>query len=183
MNLQDKVRDTIKSAISAGEFLTLKEIAARSSCSIRTAHTVRTFLVASGEIPPRLSPRHGGRPKKSRPLDIPTPPLGGLFDMEGLSTEQQRSILSQLIVSSPNDAIKVAAQNALTRLDSISGSSVNLGPGAPLSESDRVNRLSTLMSACGLVTVRTALKLSFPKSFARYDEALTGEENEDPPGA
>ncbi len=83
-----------------------------------------------------------------------------------LTADQQRAVLSELILHTPNPAIKVSAQNALTRLDSQSGASMVLGPGVPLTEDGRVDRLSLLLVACGLPTIRRALAKAFPNAKA-----------------
>lgn len=72
-------------------------------------------------------------------------------------------MLSQLIIHSPDHNVKVAAQNALTRLDAQAGASIGVGPGIPLTEDDRVGRLVRLFHACGWITVRRAVKEAFDK--------------------
>lgn len=164
----EEIRTWIVAEHDSGHLVTLKEIATRWACSMRTAFTIRNGLVTAG-ILPQGEIRSGGR--GGRPPNAPPSEPQKL----SLSVDEQRSLLSQLIVGSPSHAIKVAAQNALTRLDAQAGTSMSFGPGAPLTEPARVERLTLLLKACGLVTVRSAMKRAFPKSYARYEVALVEE--------
>jgi hypothetical protein len=178
---REDLRQLILTEAAAGHIMTLSEIAARGSISIRTAHTLRSALVKEGLIPSG-SIRRGGRREKNPP----PPPSGDsprsiedILASPSLTTDQQRSLLSHIILTSAVEANRVAAQNALTRLDAQAGATTRVGPGAPKSEEQRIARLSLLMRACGLVTVRAALRISFPKAFAKYDAMLRTEEEPD----
>lgn len=180
--LRQRILDHL--ATPAGESQTLAEIAQKFTISIWAAHKLRKFSLAH---PPEkrpgatsdlynvsTSPEPGGQlfttgdellaAASSNPkLFIDRVLSGGATT---LSTDQQRAALSELILHTPNPSIKVAAQNALTRLDAQAGGTVALGPGAPLTEIARADRLALLMQACGLITVRTALKIAFPRARA-----------------
>ena len=176
--MQQEIKDAIYAAYEAGHLMTLKEITQKFGCSIRTAHKARHALVAESLIPAEaVSP--GGRPPKERTIrglggaksQITDDTISHLLagDQVPLSTEQQRQILSGLILKSPNDAIKVAAQNALTRLDAQAGSALSVGPSAPLSDEGRIERLAMLMKACGLVIVKKSLQSAFPSAYKRFE--------------
>lgn len=98
-----------------------------------------------------------------------------------LSTDQQRAALSEIVLHTPNPSIKVAAQNALTRLDAQAGITAALGPGPPLTDEDRAKRLSLLMSAVGLPTVRRALHLAYPRAHALSTAFGSGSATDPPP--
>lgn len=150
---------------SEGQSLTLAEIATRFGVSVWAVHRMRHSLadqkspVSGNELIARAieDAEHNPRAFIDRVM-------GGQATM--LSPDQQRAVLSELILHTPNPAIKVSAQNALTRLDSQSGTAAILGPGVPLTEDGRVDRLALLMSACGLPTIRRALAKAFPNARA-----------------
>ena len=180
---RDKALSILRAAALSGEILKLEEIALRSGSSLKTAHLARRELIASGELDPASLPALGRRRSttsrapapSARPATSGRPPgTGGLAfspsdivqavltgESIPLSTEQQRAILSGLILHSPDHNAKIAAQNALTRLDAQAGASLSAGPGVPLTEEARITRLSRLMTACGWITVRKAIKSAF----------------------
>lgn len=158
--LVDKIR--LFMSTPEGRSLTLAEIAGKFNVSVWATHRIRHSL----DAPPT------GRDLIDRAVaDAERDPRAFIDRVMGgqatlLTPDQQRAVLSELILHTPNPAIKVSAQNALTRLDSQSGASALLGPGVPLTEDGRVDRLALLMAACGLPTIRRALSKAFPNARA-----------------
>lgn len=184
--LSDEIRRYMLDSLASGHSPTIREVMEKFSCSRRTAQYVRAALLKSGAIPAGII-RKGGRPLKQRPSvrlpnsESPTdlPANSASTDEQAasamvqrvlsgesvpLTTEQQRALLSELILHSPNHAIKVAAQNSLTKLDAQTGGGVSYSPGVPLTVEQRVKRLSLLMQACGFQVVKLSLKTAFPRA-------------------
>lgn len=183
--LSDDIRRYMLDSLARGHSPTINEVMERFSCARRTAQYVRAQLLRSGAIPAGII-RKGGRPMKARPT-IRLPDSDQLIDLPPdrpvekeaasamiqrvlsgesvpLTLEQQRALLSELILHSPNHAIKVAAQNSLTKLDAQTGGGVSYSPGVPLTVEQKVKRLSLLMQACGFQIVKLSIKAAFPRA-------------------
>jgi hypothetical protein len=148
-----------------GRLSTIAQIAQRFGVSIWTVHNLRrgTPTPRPRPLAPPPEPPSGAdilAIASSDPRGFIEKVLSGSATM--LSTDQQRSALSELILHTPNPSIKVAAQNALTRLDAQAGGTTQLGPGPPLTDDGRIDRLSRLMSACGARLTRRAFAKAFP---------------------
>lgn len=84
-----------------------------------------------------------------------------------LSPEEQREELSRLARDASRDEVRVSALSALARLDSMTGSQAGAGIPPPLTEEDRIARLSTLCRAVGENVARLAFKAAFGTAFGR----------------
>lgn len=181
--ISDEIRRYMLDAYARGESPTIMEVCSHFKCSRRTAQYARAALLRNGEIPAGII-RKGGRPRVANRVaessqEVPK------FDNETtlstmvqrvlsgestpLTTDQQRALLSELILHSPNHAIKVAAQNSLTKLDAQSGSGTSYAPAAPMTAEQKTARLSLLMKACGFHVVKQALQLAFPRAVTLPD--------------
>lgn len=164
---------------------TLAQIAARFQVPTHVVHRLRaehfSGLSERGD-PPKLTPQTGSDLLDSAPpLDITTASKNPrefiqrvLSGTSSLTVDQQRAALSEIILHSANEANKVAAQNALTRLDAQAGHAIHYGPGDPLTDEAKASRLSALIAACGLPITRAAIKLAFPNAKSLHNALAQG---------
>lgn len=158
---------------------TLAQIAARFQVPTHVVHRLRAEHF-SGD-PPRDEPPISGQELLNSTPDITTASKNPrefiqrvLSGTSSLTVDQQRAALSEIILHSTNEANKVAAQNALTRLDAQAGHAIHYGPGDPLTDEAKASRLSALIAACGLPITRAAIKLAFPNATALHKALAQG---------
>lgn len=187
MGISIEIKRFMLDALARGEVVTIAQVMDHFKCSRRTAQYCRARLLRDGAIPAGVI-RKGGRPR--RPIaetrlpdsdwsaQLPPPEVPNIDQKSAsamiqrvlsgesvpLTTEQQRAILSELILHSPNHAIKVAAQNSLTKLDAQSGGGVSYAPPIPMTNDAKAKRLALLMQACGLSISKFAFGIAFPRS-------------------
>lgn len=179
---KDAIRAFVLDAARSGNPVILRDIADKFGISVRTAHKIRASLVASGDLPLHAAnPKRGGR-AHARPAS-PDPWEKVIQDvMDGkvtpLSEEQQKALLSVTIMSHPNGNLRVAAQNALTRLNAQSQTTSTYSPGIPLTDEARIDRLALMLKSQGLVIARAALSKAFPRGGEKYASAISYDEME-----
>lgn len=163
--------------------------------SIATVSAARSFLVQTGVISrsfyDRSSPTiEGELPDESSPGPILA--TSGVSDLEQemaaraaveaatltntglpLTAEEQRQRLSTVARNAAitgNYQLEIAAIQALARLDAQIGARDRLGPGPPLTDEDKVHRLSLLIEACGKRITRKAWEKVYG-SFTSQDKS------------
>jgi len=173
-----------------GRHPTLWEAADATKAHYMTVSRARASLVNTGQLPapprsykpPRAvrvatespSASDQGHPAAVRPAvpslpSSPEPDSSQSKDEDevlraisvSLSPEEQREELSRLARDASRDEVRVSALSALARLDSMTGSQVGAGIPPPLTEEDRIARLSVLCRAVGESVARLAFKMAF----------------------
>lgn len=84
-----------------------------------------------------------------------------------MDVPERRRRLSELARKARVDGsgqLEIAAIQAIAKLDEQSGTKDRLGPGAPLTRTDKVKRLGVLIEVCGPSIVAEAISISFERS-------------------
>jgi len=153
--------------------------------SIGTVSAARSFLVQTGVIQRSFYDRSSPQIEGELPEDyIPGPVLAtsGVSDLEKemaaraaveaatqnnglpLTAEEQRQRLSTVARNAAitgNFQLEIAAIQALARLDAQIGARDRLGPGPPLTDDDKIHRLSLILQAVGKRIARKAWERTF----------------------
>lgn len=174
-----------------GRYPTLWEAASAMDCHYMTVSRARHDLVAKGLLPepprshrpPRASKAPGpvAQLVEQRTLNpsvegsIPSRPTPPPYEPDpitvkgysldsipiALTPEEQREELSRLARDGSRDEVRVSALSALARLDAMTGSQAGAGIPPPLTEEDRIARLSALCRAVGEGLARRAFERAF----------------------
>lgn len=160
---------------------TLEAQAKLSGTSISTVRKARAELIEEGLLSP--SYRAPLFPPKSTPettgdkliKSLPSEEIGKLLeDYDGsLTPQDMRKILHGIAATADNPANRIQAIIAIARLDAQEGKRDTLGPGPPLTDDDKVHRLSLLLEACGKTLAREAWGKAFKPDTATNDLPIT----------
>lgn len=95
-----------------------------------------------------------------------------------LTTDQKREMLTRLAEDPElRPEAKIAAINALHKIDESIGKTKELGPGPPLTAEARAERLGLLIAACGPDVHRMALRLAQKEWKAGEDQSAQAPES------
>jgi hypothetical protein len=167
------------------------------SVSLATVSAARSFLVQTGQISRSFYDRSS--PALEPPAEPAPGPIvvTGVDDLEKtfaareavadashggagepLTPEEQRQRLSNLARQASltgNFQLEIAAIQALARLDAQIGARDRLGPGPPLTDEDKIHRLSLLIEACGKRITRKAWRKAFGVELTAENQASASE--------
>lgn len=141
-------------------YKTVGMIAHQYGCTHATVYTYRYRLVKQGRLP--KPPPHARSTESRLALnEVDLTPKGFVKDLDAeplIPAIERMKVLSR-IIRTASPAMKIAAVKALE--DMTRAKEGRVGPPAPLTEEDRVARLSRLMMACGQTTVDAAYAVAF----------------------
>lgn len=170
--------------------------------SIGTVSAARSFLVQTGVIQRSFFDRSSPVIEGELPEDSPSGPVlatSSVGDLEKemaaraavdaatmnnsglpLTAEEQRQRLSTVArnaAATGNYQLEIAAIQALARLDAQIGARDRLGPGPPLTDDDKIHRLSLLLEAVGKRTARKAWERAFNEQFTPQNQPQNRDEH------
>lgn len=174
-------------------FLLDRDLAVLAGTSTRTVTSARASLIADGLISKDTqapidpvekhkysAPTEGGADLDTKPTN-PAVDIGALLDADAsLTPAAKRKILDDLAKSADNPQVRIQAILASARLDAAEGKRDALGPGAPLTDEDKIHRLALLLEACGTYLATHAWKQAF-KNEPPVDGPSTRTENPQTP--
>lgn len=168
---------------SASDF----EIIEKFQCTPRTATRVRAAMRADGH---NVAP-HGDRKKIQRVLESDPraekeleKKIEEIADkpLEDISNDEMKMVLTEIIRNKKfPPQVRVAAIGQKVKLDYETQDRHALGPGAPLSYNDAVDRLSMLMVAVGPDLTHDAITKAFSKEKAHEKTVDPGQTPPDAP--
>lgn len=132
----------------------------------------RTYKKLSRPIVPIDIPK----PAPTVPYDEPppetdsAPTVEAIINSSVLTPQEQRERLSWLAHHAAREGDQVSALRALQQLDAALSAHQSPGPGVPLTDEDRIRRLSLLLEACGEELSAQAWK----RAFTRAPETASG---------
>ena len=106
------------------------------------------------------------------------------FEFSDITPEEMKRVLTRLI-RNPGmpPQIRIAAITAKQKLDFDVQDKHALGPGAPLGKDDAVDRLASLMKACGPDIVHTAITVAFTPEVSNVTKETVDKGQPSPPPA
>lgn len=184
---------------------TNQQVVEALNVSIGTVSAARSFLVQTGVIQRSFYDRSSPQIEGELPEDVlpgPTLATSGVSDLEKemaaraavekvtlndtglpLTAEEQRQRLSTVARNAAitgNFQLEIAAIQALARLDAQIGARDRLGPGPPLTDDDKIHRLSLLLEAVGKRLARKAWERAYGHAVEETEVLVSGTRDEVP---